>query len=79
MGGKERVGGAEKSSNPVAGWHHEGEQQMNGRCLMRDKDSTRRGSNALVCVWIAVQGTDGRVRMEARWVLAGGVVTQPAA
>jgi hypothetical protein len=46
---------------------------------MRDKDSARRGSNALVCVWIAVQGTDGRVRMEARWVLAGGAVTQPAA
>jgi hypothetical protein len=46
---------------------------------MRDDSAVRADSKELVCVWIAVQGLDGRVRMEARWVVDRGTVTQPAA
>jgi hypothetical protein len=46
---------------------------------MRDNSAARPTSNELVCVWIAVTGPDGRVRMEARWVVDRGVVTRPAA
>jgi hypothetical protein len=44
-----------------------------------DDDAVRRGSNDLVCVWVTVQDPDGRVRLESRWVVDGGAVTQPAA
>jgi hypothetical protein len=46
---------------------------------MRDNGAARTDSNELVCVWVAIQGPDGRVHMEARWHVISGALTQPAA
>ena len=46
---------------------------------MRNEGATRTDSNELVCVWVPVQDSDGRVRMESRWIVTSGAVTQPAA
>ncbi|MGD9959952.1 hypothetical protein [Nocardioides sp.] len=42
---------------------------------MRNHQGTTRGDLAMK--WVPVQGVDGRVRMEARWISAAAVASKP--